>query len=125
MQCVRACLDCIWWIQEHGAPLRFWALENPQGYLYNFLGRPYYWFQPWLFGEVDGRATKRTALWGYFNAPIRTVRKRTIPFVSPYSRKDGSPVDHARLNKSFNSMTAKERATTPEGFAQAFFKANP
>jgi hypothetical protein len=72
METVRACLEIIWQIQEKGAPLKFWALENPQGYLYNFLGRPAYWFQPWQFGENDGRSTKRTALWGYFNPPRRT-----------------------------------------------------
>jgi len=75
MRCVRACLDCIWWVQEHGAPLKFWALENPYGYLYNFLGYPRFYFQPWEYGETDGRATKRTAIWGYFQEPARTCRR--------------------------------------------------
>ncbi len=126
METVRAVLNIIWTIQEKGAPLKFWALENPQGYLYNFLGYPVYWFQPWWFGEKDGRATKRTALWGYFNPPRRTMRKRTIPFISPHSRPagDGS-FDRERVNKHWGHMSAEERAKTSDHFARAFCKANP
>jgi hypothetical protein len=125
MRCVRACLDCIWWVQEHGAQLKFWALENPQGYLYNFLGFPAYWFQPWWFGERDGRATKRTALWGYFKEPRRSVRKRTIAFISPHSRPAGDGRhDRERINKQWGKMSVEDRARTSSHFAKAFFKAN-
>jgi hypothetical protein len=124
MRCVRACIDLIWAVQEQGAPLAFWSLENPQGYLYNFLGQPAYWFQPWMFGEAGFTATKRTALWGYFNPPTKTVRKRTIPFISPRSSKRDK-VDKLRENVGWYKASAAERAITPPGFAQAFFKANP
>jgi hypothetical protein len=116
-------LGLIWTIQERGAPLSFWALENPQGYLYNFLGQPAFWFQPWMFGDTSFTATKRTALWGYFNSPVRTVRKRRIPFVSPRSSKRDF-VNPLRENYGWYNATAEERAMTPEGFARAFFKAN-
>jgi hypothetical protein len=112
METVKACMEIIWGIQEHGVPLDFWALENPQGYLYNFLGQPAFWFQPWMFGDQKWR-TKRTAIWGYFNPPSKTVRKRKFPFT-----KEGK-------NKHWYGATAKDRAITPAGFARAFFKANP
>jgi hypothetical protein len=124
MDIVRAVLNIIWQVQEKGAPLHFWALENPQGYLYNFLGQPAYWFQPWMFGEKGFTATKRTAIWGYFNKPARTCRKRTIPFISPHTSKRDS-VDKRRENKGWYQATAAERAITPQGFAKAFFKSNP
>ena len=123
MKCVRACLDIIWVIQENGAPLEFWALENPLGYLYNFLGKPAFYFQPWQFGETSCLATKRICLWGYFNLPTKTVLKRTIPFVSPHSSKRDK-IDKEKNNKGWNKLNAAERAITPPGFAKAFFNSN-
>lgn len=125
MECVRACLNVIWGVQEQGAPLAFWALENPMGYLYNFLGKPAYYFQPWWFGETDGKRTKRTALWGYFNEPRRTVRVRDFPYISPHSRPAGDGTcDKERINKHWGGMSVEERAKTSEYFARAFYEAN-
>lgn len=123
MKTARGCLEIIWHIQENGAPLRFWALENPQGYLYNFLGRPAYWFQPWMFGDRTFLATKRTAIWGYFNAPTRTCRRRTIPFISSHTSKRDA-VYKVRENHGWYRANAVQRAMTPAGFARAFFSAN-
>lgn len=123
MEIVRACLDIIWRIQEKGAPLEFWTLENPMGYLYNFLGTPYYYFQPWWFGETGFLATKRTALWGYFNQPARLIRTRTIPFISPHTSKRDT-VDKKRENHAWYKSSSSDRGITPPGFAKAFFKAN-
>lgn len=81
----------------------WWALENPVGLLGHWLGEPRFTFQPYEFGDPW---TKRTALWGRFNLPVRG------PFVDPL----GSAMDRA---------TAAERAITPPGFAAAFAKANP
>ena len=117
---VRACLNIIWAIQENGVPLKFWALENPMGYLYNFLGYPKFYFQPWQFGEIGFIATKRTALWGYFNSPVKTVRKRKIPFINSHSQARKQLPE----NKEWYSASAQKRAITPAGFAKAFFKAN-
>jgi hypothetical protein len=125
MRCVRACLDIIWTIQEDGARLQFWALENPDGYLAQFLGYPRYHFQPWWFGETDFRATKRTHLWGYFQEPRRIIRGRTLPLVSPFSRPAGDgTVDRNRLNKGWAKASVEDRARTSEYFAKAFFEAN-
>ncbi|KKN06977.1 hypothetical protein LCGC14_1071670 [marine sediment metagenome] len=123
METVTACLEIIWKIQEQGAPLKFWALENPMGYLYNFLGHPAYYFQPWWFGEKGFLATKRTALWGYFNSPARIVRTRTIPFISPHTSKR-DVADKKRENHTWYKASAEDRAITPAGFAKAFYKAN-
>lgn len=126
MKTVRACMDIIWTIQEHGAPLKFWALENPMGYLYNFMGRHVFYFQPWQFGETGFLATKRTALWGYFNPPAKTVKKRpsSIKFISAHNQSNGQ----RPVNREWNSFSHKDRAAqrsiTPPGFANAFFKAN-
>jgi hypothetical protein len=123
MEVVRACMDIIWTIQEGGAPLAFWALENPMGYLYNFLGKPAYYFQPWWFGEMGFLATKRTAIWGYFHAPTRERSRRRIPYISPHTSKRDK-VDKERENKKWYSASQEERAKTPEGFATAFYDAN-
>jgi hypothetical protein len=118
MKCVRACLNIIWEIQENGAPLKFWALENPLGYLYNFLGKPAFYFQPWQFGNTSFLATKRTALWGYFSPPVKTVRKRIVPYI-----RDPKNTHSTNSNPGWQVSTEK-RAATPLEFAQAFFKAN-
>lgn len=123
MKCVKACLDIIWRVQENAAPLAFWVMENPQGYLYNFMGMPYFTFQPWQFGQTDFRATKRTGLWGYFNPPVKSVRKRTIPFISPRTSKRNK-VDKKRENYAWYKASAEDRAKTCEHFSNAFFKAN-
>jgi len=126
MKCVRACLDIIWTVQEQsGANLQFWVMENPDGYLTRFMGYPVFSFQPWMFGETDGRATKRTMLWGYFKEPKKTVRTRTIPVVSPHSRPAGDgTLDATLVNRRWGKMTTEQRSATSSYFANAFYKAN-
>lgn len=46
MVVVRACLEIIWHCRIYGG-LRFWALENPVGFLRQFLGVPTYQFEQW------------------------------------------------------------------------------
>ena len=113
-------MDIVWKVQENGAPLAFWALENPMGYLYNFMGKPAFYFQPWQFGQKGFTATKRNAIWGYFNAPVKTVRKRTLPFINSHSKEKGQLLE----NKGWYSASAEERAITDPGFAKSFFEAN-
>ena len=126
-------MNIIWKIQENGAPLKFWALENPMGYLYNFLGKPAFFFQPWQFGEMGFLATKRTAIWGYFTEPKKTVKARLVPYISPHTSKRRQTqlsipmpeIIHKKENNDWYSANAAERAITPPGFARAFFLANP
>jgi len=83
---VRACLNIIWKCMEikqeterKTLPLKFWALENPNGMLKYFLGKPAFEFNPYEFG--DGYK-KRTMLWGWFNEPKKKIGKILVE--SPY-----------------------------------------
>jgi len=108
---VSACLRIIWKCQYHKR-LRFWCLENPTGFLRQFLGTPKTSVRYWWFG--DDRK-KPTDLWGIFVQPRRNFWK--MPFWVIENIKDGP------MQKSFAEQTIW-RAITPPGFARAFFEAN-
>lgn len=117
---VDACIRVAWRCRP-----RFWALENPRGYLQRFLGKPSFTFDPWMFG--DGYA-KRTHLWGSFNMPdaiIANWQKPVIPegrFNMKFCHQESKNI----ASKQYGKLTRQERrAITPTGFARAFFKANP
>lgn len=85
MAMVRECIRII----EQAQPV-WWAIENPAtGSLRKFLGKPDFTYQPWQFGSPW---TKRTALWGNFNAPEpiyqrwEDVPKYPLPHVRPGRR---------------------------------------
>lgn len=110
MEIVNACLNVIWKCRLK-SKLAFWALENPKGYLRQFLGKAPYEFQHWEFGD---NGWKFTEIWGYFNFPKKTIAKKPGP--------------QRKWNRvqAVNGLNRKAiRAITPAGFAQAFFKANP
>lgn len=111
MKTIKACLDIIWYIQERNK-LQFWALENPEGLLRRFLGNPPYRFEQWWFGNDR---CKKTDLWGRFKEPKRTI------FEKPVDYKRAS---HNKNADWYSNSNAAQRAITPAGFAQAFFKAN-
>lgn len=129
MKLVKECLRIIWEVQESGAPLAFWALENPRGYLERFIGKPAFQFQNWEFGDDGPLATKRTWLWGYFNEPVKTVTKREVPHVHDGSRHNKKPrlfepTQIIHRNPSFLKMTSDERSIASPHFTKAFFIAN-
>jgi len=103
LEIVEACLNIIW--RCH--PI-FWCLENPRGFLRQFLGKPPLTVRYWWFG--DG-LDKPTDLWGYFNFP---------------KKKYSQPAGLLRKIKNMpgGKNRARNRAITPPGFAQAFFEAN-
>jgi len=109
MKIVKACLECVWIARMYNG-LQWWCLENPVGFLRQFLGKPAHTIRYWWYG--DG-LDKRTDLWGYFTLPKRRYfqppellkRIRDMP---------GGTDQHRQLN----------RAITPSGFARAFFEAN-
>ncbi|KKN61935.1 hypothetical protein LCGC14_0517040 [marine sediment metagenome] len=118
--CMRIILQC--------KPV-FWALENPIGHLSKFLGKHNYRFEPWWFDEPW---SKRTALWGKFNVPLRRYmsykdnpKALTIDDVKAKrrftARKDGIP----SIADITSGNEKEKRAITPSGFARAFFTANP
>jgi len=134
MECVRACLNIIWACMEirqdtkkKTLPLKFWALENPNGMLKYFLGKPAFEFNPYEFG--DGYK-KRTMLWGWFNEPKKKIGKILVetPYhsLNPEKMKKFDQLASREIApEMFGKLTRQERrAITPTGFAEAFFKAN-
>lgn len=93
--------------------LAFWCLENPRGFLRQFLGLPAATIRYWWYG--DG-LNKPTDLWGFFTLPIHK-----------YSEPPGLLNEWLKIKslKAVQNMSrTKVRAQTPPGFAQAFFEAN-
>ena len=117
MEIVIACLKIIWECRYKNK-LAFWVLENPMGYLRQFLGKPVFTFDPCDFGE---RYTKKTDLWGYFNIP----RKKPVKLTKEELRRSKQ---NSRKLPSISSFTRSgqsiRRAITPPKFAKAFFRAN-
>lgn len=97
----------------------WWALENPVGKLVRFLGKPTMYFQPWEFGDPY---SKKTCLWGEFSIPrkLRDLKHDSPKHNRPVLR---FPSRMHLLPPSANRATL--RSITPEGFARAFFEANP
>lgn len=131
MEIVEACLHIIWRCRLSGS-LQFWALENPVGFLRQFLGVPSYQFEQWQFGDCG---IKPTDIWGYFRKPKQSVQKRPDDpyYVKQY--KNGKKNQFAwaapacpEWAKEYiakqSDKRAALRAITPPGFAQAFFRAN-
>ena len=87
----------------------WWALENPVGRLKNWIGPWNHTFNPCDYGDPW---TKRTCLWGKFTMPLKTLHACDHPCY-PGHRLPPSP-ERATL-----------RSITPQGFARAFFEANP
>ena len=81
----------------------------------HYLGKPTYEYCPSEFGEDY---TKRTALWGYFNAPKKTSWFR-------YSPVGASVCDRFMISdfKTKEELT-HARSKCSEAFAQAFFEVN-
>ena len=127
--------ECERVIQE--ANPNWWAIENPAtGTMRDYLGQPTYAYEPWWYGSPW---TKKTALWGNFNAPSRTYwRWEDVPKLDIYARPGRKP-SLAFLHKSaFHHIPefyqsgmpapqtdAEMRSICSQQFAQAFMKANP
>lgn len=95
----------------------FWALENPVGRLRKLrqaeLGEPRLIFDPCDYGDAY---TKKTLLWGKFNIPAKKP-------VEPV--RVSSQGSWLMLLGGKSERTKRLRAMTPQGFARAFFEANP
>jgi len=120
---VDACLRIIWRCKP-----MFWALENPVGTLRRWIGRWYYTFQPYEYGDPW---TKRTCIWGNHNIP----KKNPVEPVGQWTGRADTTgiVDHVDEflppdwvhNLPPSSNRAVLRSVTPPGFAKAFFGVNP
>jgi len=102
MELVQECLKIIWECR-YNYKLKFWCLENPMGYLRQFLGKPVFTFNPCDFGD---NYTKKTDLWGYFNIPKK------------------NPIILTEKEIALCKVNNRKLPSTPPGFAQAFFEAN-
>lgn len=127
MRLVKECLRIIWQCQYridlkkslHSSPLRFWMMENPAtGYLNWFLGNPAYIYQPYEFGDSY---SKKTALWGMFNHPLKPLLYNPIP--SGRSITDVSKDTLTKI-KGINGNRTRMRSLCSPYFAKAFFEAN-
>lgn len=129
LKVVMACLRII----QQCNPV-WWAMENPVGYLREYMGKPLLTFQPWEYGDPW---TKRTDIWGKFTPPPKLYSKwEDVPNKLPlYTRPGRSKPNFAYLHKSAwaeipqlayhkPETDAEFRAMTPPGFARAFFEAN-
>jgi hypothetical protein len=129
MEIVEACMRII----EACKPV-FWALENPSGWLSQFIGKPIFSFQPWQYGNPW---TKRTMIWGNFHIPPPLYSSYAdVPKIDGLYQRPGrataslafNHVGHKKLIRAFDPFEANTdadfRAITPPGFAQAFFNSN-
>lgn len=97
-----ACIRLIWLLKP-----KFWALENPIGRLVNYYGKPKMYFNPCDYGDPY---TKKTALWGKFNTPVKNPVK---------------PEEHSRIwYMSPGPKRSELRSITPPMFSKAFYEAN-
>ncbi|WP_213956356.1 PLxRFG domain-containing protein [Variovorax sp. dw_954] len=96
---------------EHFKP-SVWAIENPVGRIEKLGGLP-----PWRLSfdpnHIGDPYTKKTLLWGRFNADLP---------VAPVEPTEGSKMHSQYGGKS--QATKNARSVTPEGFAYGFFMAN-
>lgn len=116
MVTVEACLRVIW-----KAKPKFWAMENPKGLLRRFMGRPPFTFDASHFGEDYNKATD---LWGYFIMPRIKENYTRFPSTDKNTRKLPA-IPEIYKRDPLMSTVAIKRSITPEGFALAFYKANP
>lgn len=103
--------------------MKFWAMENPMGYLRQIIGKPALTFNPMDYGA---NYSKRTDLWGYFNTPKKNPRQMTQEEkqrCSINNRVLPKLPDDYILPDNFRAQQAR-RSITDEHFAKAFFKAN-
>jgi len=115
LEIVNACLKIIWECKP-----KFWALENPVGYMRRFLGKPAFTFKQWEFGDMG---IKPTDLWGYFNEPRKSIKSRPLKDSLLYISAGCSSRRKCRP-KGVDYTGSVKAAITPQGFAKAFYEAN-
>jgi hypothetical protein len=135
MELVYNCLRIIWEcgyepIYKKDNALKFWALENPKGYLKRFLGYPVLEFDPFEYG--DGY-TKRTCIWGLFNKPKKNIvsiekhgnsEQTFVKEVEHFKHLKIHQIPEGYKEKTGYSLRKIMRSITPQGFAKAFYEAN-
>ena len=130
MKLVRRCLEIIWQQQyklidknSKVTTLKFWALENPRGFLKYFLGNPPMEFSPHEFGD---NYKKRTQIWGNYNTPIKTpITCNTVKFDATLLEDLPQFPEGFVYDKGCGlDKRQVRRSITPQGFAKAFYESN-
>lgn len=130
MKLVKRCLEIIWeqqykLINDNSklTTLKFWALENPRGFLKFFLGNPPLEFSPYEYGD---NYKKRTHLWGNYNIPVKApIECNTVKFDATLLQDLPQLPEGFIYNKGCGLDKRKvRRSITPQGFAKAFYEAN-
>jgi len=117
---------------------KFWVIENPfNGTMKDYLGNPDFVYHPWEFGDPW---TKKTALWGKFNKPEKIYKKwdyvpkndklyirpgRSKPSIAFLHKSAINNIDSMLKFKPYIKNDADFRSICPQGFAKAFYEANP
>jgi len=132
---LRLVRECQRIIKEAG-DVKFWVIENPAtGRLKDFLGEPTMTYEPWHYGSPW---TKKTALWGKFNIPLRKYMKwEDVPKIPElYVRPGRGKPSLASMHKSayslieeFHTLPKPEtdmefRSICSQKFAEAFYQVN-
>ena len=116
----------------------WWVIENPaNGTMRYYLGKPHFIYQPWEFGSPW---TKKTALWGNFNIPVKlflqweNVQKNNKLYVRPGRPKPSlaflhkSAIEYIPEFAPFTESATTDnafRSLCSQGFANAFKEVNP
>ncbi len=130
---VRHCLRIITEVKP-----KWWVLENPAcGVLKKAIGNPVSVYQPWQYGSPW---TKKTALWGNFNMPEPIYKewsecpKNENLYIRPGRNKPALAFLHKsalefipefQFAKEHIECDADLRSMCSQGFAKAFYQANP
>lgn len=133
MSLVNHCLRII----EAANPM-WWVMENPaRGELRQIIGEPNATYQPWEYGASW---TKATALWGRFTMPAKLytswdqVPNKLPLYIRPGRGKPNLAFLHKSAAKDIPEMAwaldrihtdADLRSMCCDGFAKAFYEANP
>lgn len=123
MRLVKECLRIIWECQYQlngnntSSNLAFWVIENPYtGMLKNFLGNPSFRY---CHSEYNESHTKRTALWGLFNIPIKPL---LVNPMLPGNSLVGDKTTAINIRDKEERMQIRSNA--PKLFTKLFFEAN-
>lgn len=95
-------------------------IENPDGKLKWFLGKPAFVYQPYEFGDDY---SKKTNIWGQFTEPHRPFFNRQISKNSSIVHKFNFLKEGIGKTRDFKKLTDL-RSIASEGFTKAFFLAN-
>lgn len=115
----------------------FWVIENPAtGLLKKYLGQPKFVYQPWEFGSPW---SKKTALWGKFNAPDKIFQTwEEVPnkilelYIRPGREKPSMVYLHKSAKRFIREFDCFEnvdsdmefRSLCSQNFAKGFYEAN-